>query len=259
MSGRNILQHVRQSAVLIYGFPCHCSVISREVSNLKCNCQRQAYAQGYTSYSQGYTGIGVDKIPCPWHTPGFIPYHHIAEEDTTTHVSFTISFHVYAQRAFPCRRRAQFQASQLRSVTRVSVTHRIDNTTRLSHGKGHKTTARQARYTHRHCWTWSGMCMSPGHGGFLSFPKLRVITGFSREEIRVWTMFSALFRGVCTTKFFTNGLENRYVRVDKFLKMAPFIISKRVSSKNLNYFQEKLIHSKRSFCSQGQKMGDFAK
>jgi hypothetical protein len=30
-----------------------------------------------------------------------MPCHHIAAEDTTTHVSFTISFHVYAQRAFP--------------------------------------------------------------------------------------------------------------------------------------------------------------
>jgi hypothetical protein len=68
--------------------------------------------------------------------------------------TFLLRFHFMFTRNehFPAERgRAPFHASQLRSATQVSVTHRFDNTARLSHGKGHKTSARHARCTHRHC------------------------------------------------------------------------------------------------------------
>ena len=43
---KTIYCHTWQSVVLMHGFPWYCSVISRAVSKLKCNCQRQTYRYG---------------------------------------------------------------------------------------------------------------------------------------------------------------------------------------------------------------------
>jgi hypothetical protein len=86
--------------------------------------------------------------------------------------------------------------------------------------------------------------MSPAHGGFLSFPSFVSSLAFGERKSRGWICSLLYFEVVCTTNFFYQGLENQCVRVDKFLKMAPFIHSKRASSKNLDYFQEKLIGAK---------------
>ena len=78
----------------------------------------------------------------------------------------------------------------------------------------------------------------------VSFPSLASCHRWLLERGKAEAGLCALlyFEVVCTTNFFYQGLENQCVRVDKFLKMAPFIHSKRASSKNLDYFQEKLIH-----------------
>ncbi len=205
-SGRNILQHLRQSAVLIYGFPCHCSVISRAVSNLKCNCQRQAYAQGYTAYSQGYRGIWVDKIPCPWHTRRFMPGDHIAAEDKTTHVSFTISFHVYAQRAFPCR---TWQGTVPRVATAFGHTSQChtDLTTQHVYPTVKVTKQVQDMHVARTVIAERGPACACRQRMAVSFPSLSFVSSlaFGERKSRGWTMCSALFRGGLHNEFFLPG------------------------------------------------------
>jgi hypothetical protein len=150
MSGGNILKHVRQSAVLIYGFPCHGSVISRAVSNLKCNCQRQAYANGglhkVTQGSEWTATLSLTHSRIHVLTPHCFRRH--------DHTRFFYDF-ISCLRAISIspseHGRATLHGSQLRSDTQVSTTNRLDNTTRLSHGKVYKTTVSHTRCTHRHC------------------------------------------------------------------------------------------------------------
>ena len=147
MSGRNILKHVRQSVVLIYGFPCHCSVISRTVSNLKCNCQRQAYENGgLHKVTQGSEWTDTLSLTHS-RIPGLSP--HCCRRHTHTRFFYDFISRLRGTSISPSERdRTPLHTSQLWSTTQVSVTNRLDNTTRLSPGKVHNII--HTRYTHRH-------------------------------------------------------------------------------------------------------------
>jgi hypothetical protein len=123
-SGRNILQHVRHSAVLIYGFPCHCSVISRAVSNLKCNCQRQAYANGglhkVTQGSEWTTTLSLT------HSRSHVLPPHCCRRHDHTRFFYDFISCLRATIISPAERgRAPFHTSPLRSSTQVRLCAQI--------------------------------------------------------------------------------------------------------------------------------------
>ena len=110
--------------------------------------------------TQGYTGIGVDN---------YLVLDTLEESCLATTLlqktrphTFLLRFHFMftGNDHFPCRTWPGTVPHITTVFVHTSQCDRLDNTTRLSHGKVHETTANHARYTHRHCWTWSDMCMS---------------------------------------------------------------------------------------------------
>jgi len=125
---------------------------TRTVSNLKKVQQRQTYADGgLHKVTQGSEWTATLSLT---HSRSHVlPPHCCRRHDHTRFFYDFISFFMFTGNDhFPCRTWPGTVPHITTAFVHTSqCDNRLDNTTRLSHGKVHETTANHARCTHRHC------------------------------------------------------------------------------------------------------------
>ncbi len=203
--------------------------------------------------TEGYTRLHRDRsgqLPCPWHTRGFMSWHHLAPEDTTTHVSFTISFHVYSQRAFPLTNETGHRCTHRNCVWPHKSVWQTDWTTQHTYPTVKCTKQLQIIHVTRTVTAGRGPECACRQRMVDSCPCLIWVSSltFRERKSKFGFLLCALFRVGVHNRFFWPGSRKSICSCGQILKIAPFIHSKRVFSKNLDYFQGRPIQSSYLFC-----------